>query len=163
VLLVLGLAMAMQVEVQVAVLVPTRGGGWRWWRCWCWRAEVEMEVEVLPGGGGGAGGSAGCGGGGGQPAGSRAADRWTRWLADLIFLFLKMPSAESQLASGTSFPRGCPLALGKGPFVGPAVPSGGCREFPLDTACAERNPACAESNWLSAKPWIPVVKHSSMR
>jgi hypothetical protein len=42
------------------------------------------------------------------------------------------------------------LALGKEPFAGPAVPGGLCREFPLSTGCAE-------SNSLSAKPWIPVV------
>jgi hypothetical protein len=57
--------------------------------------EVQVAVRVV----------VGCGGGGGQPAGSRAAGRWARWSADLIFWFLKMPSAESMLAHGTCLSR----------------------------------------------------------
>jgi hypothetical protein len=49
------------------------------------------------------------------------------------------------------------VALGKGLFAGPAVPSALCREFPTGTACAERNCASAESKVLSAEPWNPVV------
>jgi hypothetical protein len=40
------------------------------------------------------------------------------------------------------------VALGKGLFAGPAVPSALCREFPLGTASAERNGASAESKVL---------------
>jgi hypothetical protein len=38
--------------------------------------EVQVAVRAVVGGGGG---------GGGQPAGSRVADRWARWPADLFF------------------------------------------------------------------------------
>jgi hypothetical protein len=51
------------------------------------------------------------------------------------------------------------LALGRGLFVGPAVPCGLCRELPLGTGCAESIGACAERSLLSAKPQIPVVIH----
>jgi hypothetical protein len=44
-----------------------------------------------------------------------------------------------------------------GVIAGLAVPSALCREFPLGTACAERNWASAKSNVLSTKPWNPVV------
>jgi hypothetical protein len=49
------------------------------------------------------------------------------------------------------------MAHGRGPFAGPAVPSGLCREFPLGRGCAESIRACAERSSLSAKPRIPVV------
>jgi hypothetical protein len=53
------------------------------------------------------------------------------------------------------------VALGKGLFAGPAVPSALCREFPLGTASAVRNDASAESKVLSAEPWNPVVYASA--
>jgi hypothetical protein len=62
---------------------------------------------------------------------------------------------------GTSVPRGFGGALGTELFVGPAVPSALCRELPLGRGCAERIAACAESNSLSAMPWIPVVAFSA--
>jgi hypothetical protein len=40
------------------------------------------------------------------------------------------------------------VALGKGVFADPAVPS---------ALCPERNMASTESNVLSTKPWNPVV------
>jgi hypothetical protein len=54
-------------------------------------------------------------------------------------------------------------ALGTELFAGPVVPSALCRELPLGRGCAERIVACAESNSLSAKPWIPVVPLELLR
>jgi hypothetical protein len=48
-------------------------------------------------------------------------------------------------------PWGFTKALGTEPLAGPAVPSGCCREFPLGTFCAEKNPARAESNYPFGK------------
>jgi hypothetical protein len=74
-----------------------------------------------------------------------------------FFVLENLLCREPYGALGTSVTRVFTLALGKEPFVGPAVPSGLCREFPLGTGCVECIPACAESNSLSANPWIPVV------
>jgi hypothetical protein len=52
---------------------------------------------------------------------------------------------------------GSDVALSKGLFADPAVPSALCREVPLGTAYAERNCTSAESKVLSAEPWNPVV------
>jgi hypothetical protein len=60
-------------------------------------------------------------------------------------------------ALGTSVLSVSPVAHDRGPFAGPAVPSGLCRELPLSTGCAESIQACAERIFLSAKPRIPVV------
>jgi hypothetical protein len=54
------------------------------------------------------------------------------------------------------------MALGKGLFAGPAVPSALCREFPLGTAYAERICASSESKVLSAEPWNPAVNMAHM-
>jgi hypothetical protein len=126
----------------------TGGGGRRQWRCrwWCLRAVVGVS------GGGGGGGSVA----GGQPArggptcGVRGGPR-------VFFVLENLLCREPYGALGTSVTRVFTLALGKEPFVGPAVPSGLCREFPLGTGCVECIPACAESNSLSANPWIPEV------
>jgi hypothetical protein len=71
--------------VEVLVL-PGEGGGATRWRCrcrwWCGRQAVVVAA---------------------------AAGRWARWPADLIFLCLKMPYAESQLASRHVFPERIPF------------------------------------------------------
>jgi hypothetical protein len=78
------------------------------------------------------------------------------WLLTFFLLFSKV-CAESYTALGTRVPRVIHLALGTGLFVGPAVPSALCREFPLGTDCAESKGSCAESISLSAEVANPVV------
>jgi hypothetical protein len=83
-----------------------------------------------------------------------------------LFLFLtlfKSLCRELSMLLGTSVPRGFGGALGTELFAGPVVPSALCRELPLGRGCAERIVACAESNSLSAKPWIPVVPLELLR
>jgi hypothetical protein len=65
---------------------------------------------------------------------------------------MKISFAESFPTLGTPVTRGSDVALGKEAFAGPAVPRALCREFPLDTGCAERDWAFAKSITLSVKP-----------
>jgi hypothetical protein len=111
---------------------------------------VVVVVVVLAGGPGGGGG----GGGDEQLVGAALPSRWAR---DFFFVLKNVLCRGPDGALGTSLPRVGPVALSTDLFAGPTVPSALCRELPLGRGCAERIPACAESNSLSTKPWIPVV------
>jgi hypothetical protein len=115
---------------------------------------VVVVVVVLAGGpGGGGGGGGGSGGGDEQPVGAALPRRWARDFFVLKNVLCRGPDG----ALGISLPRVGPVALSTDLFAGPTVSSALCRELPLGRGCAERIPACAESNSLSTKPWIPVV------
>jgi hypothetical protein len=93
----------------------------------------------------------------GQPAGGPTA-------LELFFLFYEnFICREKYPTLGTRVTRGSDVALGKELFAGLAVSRASCREFPLSTACAERNWAFAESNALSAKPSNLVVLQITKR
>jgi hypothetical protein len=139
---------------------------------------VVVVVGDDNGGGGGGGGGSGGGrcsaaavmaggaGGGGGRSGGGGGQRWwgqgSRLVSPLswnffFFVLLNLICREQYPTLGTRVTRVSDVALGKGLFAGPAVPSGLCREFPLGTGCAESNWACAERSSLSAQAQIPVV------
>jgi hypothetical protein len=115
---------------------------WQWllllllWWWWCWRAALVVAAAVT-------------------------SSRWGLHClvgGPVIFFVLKKFLCRGpDGALGTSLPRVGPVTLSTNLFASPTVPSALCRELLLCRGCAERIPACAESNSLSAKPWIPVV------
>jgi hypothetical protein len=80
------------------------------------------------------------------------------WICFFFFVLWNFICREQYPTLGTCVTSGSYVALGKGLFARPAVPSALCREFPLGTACAERNCTSAESKVLSAESWNPVVR-----
>jgi hypothetical protein len=131
---------------------------------------VVLVAVVLVVGCGGAGGFGGGGGGNVMAAAVVATTaevrrwwatmygRWARVVGFGFFIVFQKSLPRAISALGTRAPSGIHLALGIGLFVGPAVPSGLCREFPLGAGCAESTRACAERSSLSAQPQISVVK-----
>jgi hypothetical protein len=126
------------------------GGRRRRWRCY--RVEVQVQVAVRA-----VVAAAGASWRGpGRPAGGPASRR------SIFFLFLKMPSAESQLASRHVFPERIPFGSRQRALCRPSR-----AVWPLPRApsrhrlCSIR--ACAERSLLSAKPQILVVIIYSLR